>query len=91
MNEVKKAFSNTSDNNYFLSLYRDHFFQNFQAYSIFNKAPYPSLDEVLKRSISVPDPDMSKKEVPHVKTLIFDLDETLIHCTDAQKKKGEIY
>jgi CTD small phosphatase-like protein 2 len=60
----------------------------------------PNIDEVNRRLVSIPEPVtfffvlkkkiMDGKEVSNPKTLIFDLDETLIHCTDAQKTKGEI-
>lgn len=82
MAEVRNGFL-SNDSNYFTNLYRDHFFQSYQAYSVFRFAPMPDLAEVQKRLVTLPD---SKG----MKTLIFDLDETLIHCTDAQKTKGEI-
>ena len=90
-NDVKKAFS-ASESSYFVNLYRDHFFQSFQAFNIFKSAILPSYDEVHKRKVIQPDidPKMYPK-VDVVKTLIFDLDETLIHCTDSQKKVGEVY
>lgn len=91
--DVKKAFS-SNDSSYFTNLYRDHFFQNFQAFKIFKSANSPGFDEVHKRSVILPEID--PKNYPKVnsncvKTLIFDLDETLIHCTDSQKKVGEVY
>lgn len=81
-NEVRQSYFNLSTN-YFANLYRDHFFQSYQAYLIFKSATQPPIEEVKKRNVILPDPKGKK-------TLIFDLDETLIHCTDAQKTKGEV-
>jgi CTD small phosphatase-like protein 2 len=82
LNEVRNSFQ-TLEPSYYANLYRDHFFQSYQAYSIFKNATMPNYEEVQKRLVTLPD---SKG----MKTLIFDLDETLIHCTDAQKTEGEI-
>ena len=49
-NDVKKAFS-ASESSYFVNLYRDHFFQSFQAFNIFKSAILPSYDEVHKRKV----------------------------------------
>lgn len=84
MNEVYKAFY-TEDPNYFSNLFRQHLFQTIQAYSTFRFCSMVHIEEINKRLVNLPDFEKGVN-----KTLIFDLDETLIHCTEAQKTKGEI-
>ena len=84
MNEVYKAFY-TEDQDYFSNLFRYHLNQSIQAYATFRFCSMVHIDEINKRLVNLPDFEQGKRQ-----TLIFDLDETLIHCTEAQKTKGEV-
>ena len=67
MQDVRDAFA-SNDASYYSSLSRDHFFQTYQAYSVFKTAVQSNIDEVSKRLINVPEPNYEGKEVSYLKT-----------------------
>lgn len=84
MNDVRNSFL-SNNNSYTANLYREHFYQVYQAFMIFKTSSPPPIEEVKKRAVVLP--ERAKK---HMKTIIFDLDETLIHCIDSRKVEGEV-
>ena len=84
MNEVYKAFY-TEDQNYFSNLFRQHLFQTIQAYATFRFCSMVHVDEINKRLVNLPEYEKGKKQ-----TLIFDLDETLIHCNTSGMGRTDV-
>ena len=70
MAEVREAFLQ-KDASYESTLYREHFFQCYQAFLAFKPSMLPKIEEVNKRLVNLPPP-----RNPKFKTIIFDLDET---------------
>lgn len=59
-------------------LHKIHMLQSLQALQYMKKVPIPSIEDIKHMSVFLPKP-----KYPHLKkTLIFDMDETLIHCVD---------
>ncbi|EAS07878.1 NLI interacting factor-like phosphatase (macronuclear) [Tetrahymena thermophila SB210] len=59
-------------------LFREHFLSSFQSFHMMNTIPVSSQKEIDERCIIMPPFEIKKK-----KTLILDLDETLIHCNES--------
>jgi len=66
------------ENEYFAKIYREHFLQGYQAINFckYLKAVDPT--ELAKKKVYLPKRESHKDK----KTIIFDLDETLIHCNE---------
>ncbi|CDW72048.1 nli interacting factor-like phosphatase family protein [Stylonychia lemnae] len=60
-------------------LHKLHLLQTLQSLQYIKQVERPSEDEISKKSIFLPPPRIPQQQK---KTLIFDLDETLIHCID---------
>jgi CTD small phosphatase-like protein 2 len=59
-------------------IYREHLHHTFQALKVFKTLPSPDPIKLKQKQLSLPmRPGYAGK-----KTMIFDLDETLIHCSD---------
>ena len=77
----KKFDFNTSETDLQLkseALYREHLFQTFQALKFVKNLPPVNLEQLRDKRVNV----ARKKGWEGKKTLIFDLDETLVHCCD---------
>lgn len=59
-------------------IYNEHLFQTFQALKIVRSLPPVDLDQLKEKRISVP----RRPGYEDRKTVIFDLDETLVHCCE---------
>jgi Dullard-like phosphatase family protein len=59
-------------------LYKEHLFQTFQAMKFVRTLPPVNLDQLKEKRVTVP----RKKGFESKKTLVFDLDETLVHCCE---------
>lgn len=58
--------------------YREHLFQTFQALKFVRTMPAVEPSQLIARAVSLP----KRRGYENKKTLIFDLDETLVHCVD---------
>jgi CTD small phosphatase-like protein 2 len=79
MTSMEKSHRMLNDNDYFLNIYREHFIQTFQAMT-FCKFLKPVDSKVLNQKRQILNKRESHKDK---KTLVFDLDETLIHCNES--------
>jgi Dullard-like phosphatase family protein len=59
-------------------LYKEHLFQTFQALKFVKTLQPVDMDQLREKRVSVP----RRKGYENKKTVIFDLDETLVHCCD---------
>jgi Dullard-like phosphatase family protein len=59
-------------------IYNEHLFQTFQALKIVNSLPPVDLDQLREKMAKVP----RRAGYEGKKTLVFDLDETLVHCCE---------
>lgn len=71
-----QMFFKSSDKNYFVNLYRDHFKHTFTSLQFCKNLKHPSKRDLVMKKVSLNRKDSDK----HKKTLVLDLDETLIHC-----------
>jgi len=68
-------------------IYKEHLFQTFQALKFVSTLPPVNLDQLKEKRVNV----SRRKGYENKKTLVFDLDETLVHCCDeATEGKGMI-
>ena len=69
-------FYKSSDRNYFANLYKDHFKHTFTSLQFCKNLKSPSKRDLVMRKMIL----NRKAEDKNKKTLVLDLDETLIHC-----------
>ncbi|KRX03187.1 HAD-like domain [Pseudocohnilembus persalinus] len=74
-----------NDNDYFNQLYRQHFEQSFSSINFLKK--YEPIENLEEAGVVI-------KELPELqdknrKTIVFDLDETLIHCVDNYDQESD--
>jgi hypothetical protein len=73
--EIKPMQNDEEEEN---ELHKIHMLQSLQALQYMKKVSLPPMDELKDKLVFLPKP-----KLPHIrKTLIFDMDETLIHCVD---------
>lgn len=58
-------------------IHKMHMLQSLQALQYLKTLPVPPISSICNRLVFLPPP-----KIPNQKTLIFDMDETLIHCVD---------
>lgn len=58
-------------------VYREHLFSTFNALHFIKTMSTPSADQLYSKRATLP-----KQVLPNKKTMIFDLDETLVHCCE---------
>jgi len=76
---LEKHHKNWNENDYFCQIYKEHFIQSFQALT-FCKYLRPVDPKVLaQKKVFLPKKASHKDK----KSIIFDLDETLIHCNES--------
>lgn len=71
--QVAAASSKNKD-----EIYSEHLFQTFQALKIVNSLPPVDLEQLKEKRVDVP----RRAGYEGKKTLVFDLDETLVHCCE---------
>jgi len=83
---LEKHLKRYDDRDYFTQIYKEHFQQSFQSMK-FCKYMRPTDARVLsKKKVYLTKKDIYRNK----KTLIFDLDETLIHCNDSPMKRSDV-
>lgn len=87
MSFLKECCLDLSDS-YFKKLFRTHFIQTIQCLKFCETLMPPSDSDLRKKMVDFP----KKQQHRYHKTLVFDLDETLIHCNTQngeEKLKGD--
>jgi len=86
MTSLERFHREYDQGNYFCQIYREHFMQTFQA-MVFCRYLKPVDHKVLSlKKVNLPRKDIHKDK----KTLIFDLDETLIHCNESTSVPSDV-
>lgn len=81
------ALKNPDETDYFNKIYRDHFSQTHQAMSFCRSLRAPDSRVLAQKRVM-----LSKREdVGEKKCLIFDLDETLVHCNENSDDPAEVH
>lgn len=78
--EIYTLYPNNQD--YFNQAYREHFVQSFHALGFCKLLPQLSDEAIKAKAIT-----LGQKKKNHLKTIVFDLDETLIHCNESVDAK----
>lgn len=86
MTGLEKAYRWTSEPDYFVQIYREHFLQSYQALTFVKtlKATDPSV--IAQKKVNLPRREAHKNR----KTLVFDMDETLIHCNESTDMPSDV-
>lgn len=66
--------------------YREHLFQTFQALKFVKNLPSVDMNQLRQKRLNLP----KKAGFENKKTIIFDLDETLVHCVDDLTANPEV-
>jgi len=86
MTNLEKAHRWAGEADYFVQIYREHFLQTFQALS-FCKLLKPTDPSVIaQKKVHLPRRETHKDK----KTLVFDMDETLIHCNESPDMPSDV-
>jgi len=86
MTHLEKAHRWDGEPDYFVQLYQEHFLQTYQALS-FVKNIKPTDPAVLaQKRVHLPRRESHKDK----KTLVFDMDETLIHCNESLDMPADV-
>jgi len=86
MTHLEKAHRWDGEPDYFVQLYQEHFLQSYQALS-FIKNVRPTDPAVLaQKRVNLPKRDTHKDK----RTLVFDMDETLIHCNESLEMPADV-
>lgn len=86
MSNLEKYLRRHDDRDYFCQIYKEHLQQSFQSMKFCRYMKQTDPKVLAKKKVY-----LTKKEVyRNKKTLIFDLDETLIHCNDSPIKRSDV-
>jgi len=86
MSNLEKYLKRHDDRDYFCQIYKEHFQQSFQSMKFCRYMKQTDPKVLAKKKVY-----LTKKEAyRNKKTLIFDLDETLIHCNDSPIKRSDV-
>jgi len=86
MTHLEKHLRNYDERDYFSQIYREHFQQSFQALKLCKYMKVPDARVLAKKKVYLPKSDAYRNK----KTLVLDLDETLIHCNDSPMKRSDV-
>ncbi|CAD8155104.1 unnamed protein product [Paramecium octaurelia] len=82
--QIKQLFNNSlKTQQYFCEIYLDHIQQSFHALQFCKDAQKPKLEEIKQKIVNLPPNKFSK-------SIVFDLDETLIHCQESNDDPSDI-
>lgn len=79
---IKRQKSSKNSEN----LYKEHLFNTFQALKFVRKLPPVDLVQLQQKKVKIP----RKPGFEQKKTVVFDLDETLVHCVDESNGSPDI-
>jgi len=83
---MKKNLKKYDSGDYFSQIFREHFQQSFQALKLCKFMKNTDFKTLASKKVYLTKKDIHRNK----KTLIFDLDETLIHCVDSPHKRSDI-
>jgi len=86
MTHLERAHKWNGEPDYFVQIYQEHFLQTHQALN-FCKAIKPTDQAVIsQKRVNLPKRETHKDK----KTLVFDMDETLIHCNESLEMPADV-
>ncbi|CAD8182997.1 unnamed protein product [Paramecium pentaurelia] len=86
LGKIKQVFTRPLQDDYFSSLYREHFFQTYQGIYVASHLRPTDPNDFKKKAVKMKQKDKYKDKI----TVIFDLDETLVHCNESIQQKSDI-
>jgi len=86
MTGLEKAHKHVGEVDYFTNIYREHFIQSYQALSFTKMLKAPHSSAIAQKIVNIPRKEINKDK----KTLVFDMDETLIHCNESADMPADV-
>jgi len=86
MTHLEKAHKWDGEPDYFVQLYQEHFLQSHQALSFLKNTKSTDPAVLAQKRVNLPRRDTHKDK----KTLVFDMDETLIHCNESLDMPADV-
>jgi len=86
MTHLEKAHRWGGEPDYFVQLYQEHFLQTYQALSFVKNIKTTDPAVLAQKRVNLPRRDTHKGK----KTLVFDMDETLIHCNESLDMPADV-
>jgi len=87
MTGLEKAHRWNGEPDYFVQVYREHFLQTYQALTFCKMLKQADMSVINQKKVNLPKRDSNTK---HKKTLVFDMDETLIHCNESTDMPADV-
>lgn len=87
MSNMEKAHRWNGEPDYFVQVYREHFLQTYQALTFCKMLKPADLSVIAQKKVNLPKKEIHNK---HKKTLVFDMDETLIHCNESTDMPADV-
>jgi len=87
MTNMEKAHRWNGEPDYFVQVYREHFLQTYQALTFCKMLKAADLSVINQKKVNLPKKEAHNK---HKKTLVFDMDETLIHCNESTDMPADV-
>ncbi|CAK74517.1 unnamed protein product (macronuclear) [Paramecium tetraurelia] len=87
LGKIKAVFTQPCKDDYFSSLYRDHFFQTYQGIYAASHLRLADPNDFKRKAVKI------KRKEQHIDkiSVIFDLDETLVHCNESILQKSDFH
>ncbi|CAD8165360.1 unnamed protein product [Paramecium pentaurelia] len=79
LSKVKVAFSKPLKDDYFSRMYREHFFQTYQGICVASYLQPVDPNDLQNKKVKLKQKECYKNKI----TIVFDLDETLVHCNES--------
>jgi len=86
MTSLEKSHRYSGEPDYFVHIYKEHFLQSFQALSFVKGIKTTDPAVLNQKKVHLPRRETHKDK----KTLIFDMDETLIHCNESLDMPADV-
>jgi len=86
MTHLEKAHKWTGEPDYFVQIYQEHYLQSFQALGFCRAMKQPDPVLLAQKRVNFPKRDTHKDK----RTLVFDMDETLIHCNESLDMPADV-
>jgi CTD small phosphatase-like protein 2 len=86
MTHLEKAHKWGGEPDYFVQIYQEHFLQSFQALGFCKAMKQPDPVVLAQKRVNFPKRDTHKDK----RTLVFDMDETLIHCNESLDMPADV-